>query len=279
MFAANKIAMSLDFGDTKLNGKKWKQVKEDVQSAEAFLNYVFPVEFVVLPFENSDYVNDVFERLNRNSKILNQQELRHAKYAGWFIRFAEEEVVDSVWQETKVWTKARARRMTDVQFVSELMLAVIRKDICGFSQETLDALYATYDDIEDFDADNEWHFPVLIEDEFRELMEELKNEVSTILRTDVRIREFLSDSKHLYSLWCYLLLRCYNGSLPELDTAKYLRFIESYRTIEEDSVEGGSSDWDQTVYKYYDASRGATTEEPQRRQRQVALVEFMGREV
>ena len=277
LFRDNKIALPSDFGDARLDGKKWKQIKDDDELAAAFLNYVFPVEFVELPFNDAAYVNDVFDRLNRNSKILNPQELRHAKYSGWFINLVEDEVYDSLWQSTKVRTNARAKRMLDVQFVSELLLIVITKSIWGFSQEQLDGLYATYDDINDFDTDNEWRFKPLIEEDFRYEIKTLKDQVTGFLNGNEIVREFLTDTKHLYSLWGYLVLSTNNASIPPFAIDKYIAFINEYREIESSPNPMASGSWDDNVYNYYDASRGATTEEPQRKKRHEMLEEIMRR--
>ena len=274
-FRDNKIALPCEFGDTRMDGKKWKQIKDDSELAAAFLNYVFPVEFVELPFNDAAYVNDVFDRLNRNSKILNPQELRHAKYSGWFINFVEDEVYDNLWQDTKVRTKARAKRMLDVQFVSELLLIVVTKSICGFSHERLDGLYATYDDINDFDADNEWRFKPLIEEDFRSEIQSLKNKVTEIYASNTTVKKFLTDTKHLYSLWGYLVLSETYSSVPAFDIEKYVTFIKNYNEIESAPNPVANDSWDANVYNYYDASRGATTEEPQRKKRQAALEEIM----
>ena len=276
-FRDNKIALPCEFGDARMDGKKWKQIKDDSELAAAFLNYVFPVEFVELPFNDAAYVNDVFDRLNRNSKILNPQELRHAKYSGWFINLVEDEVYDKLWQDTKVRTKARAKRMLDVQFVSELLLIVVTKSICGFSQERLDGLYATYDDINDFDADNEWRFRPLIEEDFRSEINALKDTVSRLLNESETVRKFIMDTKHLYSLWGYLVLSANDPTIAKLNKDKYVAFIEKYREIESSPNPTDGSAWDPIVYGYYDASRGATTEEPQRTKRQEMLEEIMRR--
>jgi hypothetical protein len=276
LFQDNKISLPSTFGDIRLDGKKWRHIKEINEVAASFLNYVFPVEFVELPFNDTAYVNDVFDRLNRNSKILNPQELRHAKYSGWFIKFAEEEAYDKFWEQIKVRTKARAKRMADVQFISELLLIIITKSIAGFSQETLDGLYATYDDIDDFDADNEWRFKPLTEEDFREEVSSIKRKICDILKGDETVRAFLTDTKHLYSLWGYLVLSENDRNIPVFDLKKYKKLIENYLAIEHSENPTEEDMWEPNAYGYYDASRGATTEEPQRRKRQEILERIMG---
>ena len=68
-------------------------------------------------------VNEVFDRLNRNSRKLTSQELRHAKYDGWPITIAEAEEEKEDWKRLGIVTTARAKRMADTQFISELMLS------------------------------------------------------------------------------------------------------------------------------------------------------------
>ena len=44
-----------------------------------------------------------------------------------------------------VVTAARAKRMRDVQFISELLLMILEEEIVGFDQDYLDKKYAEYE--------------------------------------------------------------------------------------------------------------------------------------
>ena len=107
MFVSNKIALAKDFGDKDLDGKKWLKLSRDQKSL--LWDYVLPVEFIRLV--EGTVVNQVFDRLNRNARRLEAQELRHARFDGWFVTFVEAEVDGAVWQDLGVSTKARAKRM------------------------------------------------------------------------------------------------------------------------------------------------------------------------
>jgi len=120
-FANNEIAIDKGYGDTRLANKKWKVIQQNNDLARAFYDYVLPVEFTNI-IEDTTVVNEIFDRLNRNSRKLVEQELRHAKYDGWFITFVETESEDIDWNELGVVTTTRAKRMSDVQFLSELLI-------------------------------------------------------------------------------------------------------------------------------------------------------------
>lgn len=121
-FVKNKIYIDKNYGDIRLDGKRWKDLQEHNDLKMQFWNYVLPVEFINISDDPTLLVKEVFDRLNRSSRKLVEQELRHAKYDGWFITFAEKEIEDEIWTTLKVYTRARAKRMKDVQFLSELLL-------------------------------------------------------------------------------------------------------------------------------------------------------------
>lgn len=123
-FAKNDIAMDKDYGDAKLDGKKWKSIENDPGLKTRFSNYLLAVEFI--DSIDGNYVNEVFDRLNRISRKLERQELRHAKYDGWFITTAETESEKDEWERFGIVTKARMKRMKDIQFISELLMVILK---------------------------------------------------------------------------------------------------------------------------------------------------------
>ena len=83
MFADDRISIASDFSDTRLAGKKWRDLGETER--RVFWNYVLPVEQLNFDPGETEAVNDAFDRLNRNSRKLEAQELRHARFDGWLI--------------------------------------------------------------------------------------------------------------------------------------------------------------------------------------------------
>ena len=275
LFYKNKIALPQTFGDTRLDGKKWKDICKDQELAEKFMNYVFPVEFINLPFENSAYVNDVFDRLNRNAKLLNPQELRHAKFDGWFISFADEEVCNQFWRDCKISTNSRNKRMLDVQFISELLICLIKGEIIGFDQEIIDACYSLYDNLDDFDEENEWNLPEIDPDEIKQKFSKIRDDIKEMVCEDAAFLQCLKDNKTFYSIWSYLVIQENDSNLPKFSSQKFLKLYSEANNLGnidkdmEDIAEENSS-----FVKYNIANRGATTELPQRIARFEAMKSF-----
>ena len=74
------------------------------------------VEFVESIKGNN--IEEVFDRDNRNSINLQPQEIRHARFNGWFIKEEENESEDDFWWDIKVSTRAKDKRMKNVQLIA-----------------------------------------------------------------------------------------------------------------------------------------------------------------
>ena len=270
-FYDNKLSLPADFGNDRLDGKKWKDIKEDPELVERFMNYSFPIELI----KNISCVKEIFDRLNRNSKTLNQQELRHAKYSGWFITFAEQEVESEVWATCRVWTKGNAKRMKDVQTISELMILAIDGAVNGFDQERIDAAYALYDSPIDFEEENEWHLPSLDVEEFKTLFATLRKRLEDIIVEDSSILSFIKDTKNLYSLWAYIVRMEKGCGEPPFSLTRYKELIEFCTKMKDPSFVPNEEEKASDMYTYYSNSLGASTEAPQRKNRHNALVSLM----
>ena len=267
-FYNNKVALPNNFNNEKLDGKRWKDIQKDQALAEKFMNYVFPVEFINLPFDNSKYVNDVFDRLNRNAKLLNPQELRHARFDGWFIHFAEEEILDPFWSVCKISTRGRNRRMADVQFVSELIICVIKKEIIGFDQDFIDACYSLYDSFDDFDSENEWRLPEIDPSDIKTQFALIKNSIKEFIANNPLLLDILGDNKSFYSVWSYLVLSKNDQTIPTFSPSKYIQLITELDKLDQ-TID--YPEMDPTYKQYNDANNGATTEFPQRQKRFEAM--------
>src|SRR5439155_27049872 len=88
-FINDRVRMSSDYGDARLNGKKWSELQGEPALKQAFWNYQITVEMIDIV--DGAVVNEVFDRLNRNARKLTRQELRHARFDGWFISEVEAE--------------------------------------------------------------------------------------------------------------------------------------------------------------------------------------------
>jgi hypothetical protein len=88
---------------------------------------IFEYSFVVrlLPEMPDDEVRAIFQRVNRNTTVLNAQELRHATYWGPFIKLMEEMSDFEFWSAATLFSANERRRMLDIEFISELSVAVL----------------------------------------------------------------------------------------------------------------------------------------------------------
>jgi hypothetical protein len=131
---------SKSYSPATLSGKYFSELEPSLQ--KSFYSYFLPFEFFT---EISDsMVVEIFDRFNRNVKQLNDQELRHARFAGAFITLMEQLADEPVWQEFKFFSSADIRRMKDVEYVSQLFLLTM----VGIEEEDdLDSYYAQFDEV------------------------------------------------------------------------------------------------------------------------------------
>jgi hypothetical protein len=273
-FADNKIALGKEFPDGSIAGRKWRSIP--VEYKKDFWNYQLAVE--MLEVVDAATVKEIFDRYNRTSKNLERQELRHARFDGWFISTVEEEAKKAEWRQLKIVTTAQARRMRDVQFLSELMLVVLKKDVFGFDQDALDDLYAEYDTPQETD-------PAFAEEEVIVEFEKAKQWVMSLEQVNGAVSEHGKSYTNFYSLWCVAALA--DNGLPKADVAaeRYAAFMskvnEVLKTEDPESLLGGDrAEALRGPYRYAQNARGASTEPPQRRQRyEVLRAVLLGNEV
>lgn len=194
-FDLGSLLTDLDLEDTY-----YSDLPEDLQ--KAFLEYTLTVE--AISGANKAELEGAFDRLNRNVARLKPQELRNARFSGAFITLVTEFADEEFWAKTgTVSTLARVRRMSDVEFVSELFILTMHGIQDGKS--SLDQYYADYDD--EIPDEREYRRS------FRWVMRYLDD-----LPLDWRHSRFrnLAD---LYSLWAAILDLREADALPVADDA------------------------------------------------------------
>jgi hypothetical protein len=267
-FVRGELRLAKDYGDIRLDGKKWEELVGDTELKHRFWNYQVTVE--MLDEQQVAMVRDVFDRLNRNARRLTRQELRHAKFDGWLIGAAEDDSEREEWRELGVTTRARSARMTDTQFISELMLVVLENKVLGFDQDVLDDLYAKYDDpdeLEDFSPDD-----------FRDRYERSKGTLLAMERQGNVVTRWAKGVGAFYSLWAVIALHAsgdidaaavaarYGAFMERVDELAQQRDLESF--LREDRSEGY-----RLAFRYLENARGASTDLTQRQARVDALRE------
>lgn len=268
-FADGNIRLAKDFGDARFDGANWKDIADVPGARKSFWAYQLTVEF--LDDIQEPLVREVFSRLNQNSRKLERQELRHARYDGWFISFVESEAASLDWRRLKVSTTARAKRMADVQLITEFAQALIERNPVGFDQDSLDALCARLDDINegatDFDAED-------FESRFREATQKLL-EIDT---SEGLVSRLAGSRNNIYSVWCAVA----DPGVAVLGSAEVAAKLETFfsevtrvREADREDPQRDRSAEDADVVAYLLNSAGAATEGPQRVERHRALTAYL----
>ncbi len=267
-FVENKLTLPKDFGDIHLDGKKWKNL--GIDEKQRFWNYTLSVE--MLSSVEGTLVNEIFDRFNRNSRKLERQELRHARYDGWFIHVAEEEADKEEWQKLKIVTRARSKRMKDVQFISELLLVILDKKIVGFDQDYLDSRYGNYDDLDVFENNDEEEgedFTSMVsKEQFYEDLDSTKKYLLDMEDVNNSITTYATTLTHFYSLWGVVSLVKDLPSAKDV-AGKYIEFMTNVAKVAKLKPEEGEevANVDAQAMTYYFATQGANTDLPKRETR------------
>jgi Protein of unknown function DUF262. len=197
-FVRDELAVSSEkYSEPDYAGKYFSQLPNEVKTC--FWGYKFTIEY--LKTESRKDLNDSFDRLNRNVARLNEQELRHARYAGKFITYVTQLADDPFWRDMGISTISKIRRMKDIEYVSEIFLVVMHGITDG--RDHLDGYYAEYDDdIPDLDSN-------------RRKYEVCKNLIANLNLYKTPRYKNLAD---LYSLWSAMAkLYDENGGSLEID--------------------------------------------------------------
>ena len=263
-FVDNKLRVAGNYGDNRLDGKKWSDLEGEQAIKQRFWNYQITVEMIDIV--EGTVVNEVFDRLNRNARKLTAQELRHAKFEGWLITAVESEAEKEEWRTLGVSTAARVKRMVDSQFLSELMLVVLEGAVMGFDQDALDELYGKYEDPAETP---EWDPEVSLE-RFSEVKEYLIK-----MNSESVVETYAKGFGHFYTLWALIALTN-KLPTPKKLAARYAAFMQKVQKL------AGQEDLDGFLRKakkgeyalpllYLTNSRGASTDLGPRTERLKAL--------
>jgi hypothetical protein len=135
---------SIIAGEEDIESSSWEDSKFkdlDNETKQKFWDYNLAVR--ELPNVSDEEVRDIFRRLNVNLVPLNKQELRNARYNGPFITLMTKLADIEFWAENKIVTAAQIRRMTDIEYVSELFIAMMHGVQDG--KNSLDDYYRQYE--------------------------------------------------------------------------------------------------------------------------------------
>lgn len=175
-FASGEFPVAEDAELTHLRGKYFDQLSNDEKTL--FWTYEFPVEY--LPTNEEGLINEIFQRINKNTAKLTPQELRHARFNGPFITAAEDlaAAISTIFPENFPRIESQSRKqMKDVELVANLLLLLegsitgASKDdlaeVRGYSQDELDEAFS--------ERDTEWEHGPQVTARFNEVSKVVSN--------------------------------------------------------------------------------------------------------
>ena len=259
-FLENQYPVSDQASIARFRGNYFSDLPPEVK--RRFYSYQFSIEF--LPSTDEGTLNNIFDRINRNVARLTPQELRHAKYSGVFASKAEE-LSDFLSQQLPPdfprITPASRRQMRDVELVAQLLL-LTERGVETYSQDALDRAYR--------DRDEEWEASLDAEQEFRSVIKVLREWANEILGGPTRR---LRNQADFYALYGAILDLEREGRLPSREES--VARLNTFMTIVSDD-EARVADID--ANRYYDATRSASNDAAQRRDRIRILKEVLAGE-
>ena len=275
MFVDGEITLDPSITNEKLRGKRWDEL--DRAEKQLLWNYVLPVEFLTFDDDDTQAVNLAFDRLNRNMRKLEPQELRHARWDGWFIKLVESECEQREWQSIGVVTSARSKRMKDAQFISELLLCVLEKRQHGFDQDNLDRAYGLYDDPDENEDESE---DELNTDDFNAELEATKTYLVDMQNANSCVKKYANSLAVLYTLWAAIALHRSELGTPQDFALIFAEFINTGKNAIADpaslSLALASLDpLQKNAVEFQQAAKGAATDLRPRERRLEALMTYV----
>lgn len=133
-----------DYEISEDESTKWATFSFEDLSEEDRINF-FSYKFVVrsLPDISDEEIRSIFQRINKNNVALNQQELRQSTYSGKFIQAMNRVSNKEYWKDLGLFSAEKVRRMLDVEYISELAIAVLNGH--QNKKDKLDYYYALYE--------------------------------------------------------------------------------------------------------------------------------------
>ena len=222
---------------------------------------LYSYQFLIrlLPDISDIELREIFQRLNRNNVVLNPQELRQATYWGAFIQLMNDLAKHELWTKVDVFTSTDIKRMKDVEFISELAIAMMQG--VQNKKTTLDKYYQLY------------------EEEFREKFE-VQEQFERTLREIVKLLPEIGSTRwskktDFYTL--FVLLSKYTKLYPLSEEKrqqkreileKFAQDVDKHVKVEKE--EGDTSEMSEEVTQY-SLNLRASSDLGARRKREEAL--------
>lgn len=258
-FVDNKFPISEKATNKNLRGKYFDDLSNDIKIN--IWNYSFIVEYI--PSENESIINDIFDRINRNTAKLSAQELRHAKYSGAFITTSEN-MTDLFYSELRdnvprITSQAR-KQMKDVEFVAQLLL-LIEEGPKGYSQEEIDVAFN--------DRDEEWVNETYVVELFKRAINVIK-EIWANDESGKMKGSRLMNQADFYSLFGAIILNLKEGKIY-LASAYYDKLMDFMDKVNDEEYRSNNPSFE----NYYQNARAASNRTSARKDRIQILQDYL----
>jgi hypothetical protein len=226
--------------------------------------YQFAVEY--LESSNEEIIGNVFDRINRNVIKLTPQELRHAKFSGYFISTAEELsdwMFNYLEQKSKNFPNLHStskKQMKDVEMVGQLLL-FLEEGAKSYSADYLDKAFT--------ERDTEWEKKDEIEEEFRETIKSIGKILD--LSQDINLAKTrLKNQADFYSLFG-AIAELNRQNMPDINEKVCFKISDFIKIVEDKELQSKSKneldDFQKKALDYYKAAKSSFTDAGPRKTR------------
>lgn len=215
---------------------------------EEFWDYKIVVRF--LRKTNDEEIRNTFTRLNTNNIVLNDQELRNARYKGLFKQLSERLADNPYFQSIGLFTPRDVRRMLDIEYVSELLL----RQVYGITnkKDLLETAYIEFD--EEFPTESD------CESEFNSSISLIKNLL------DKENLQYFKSKGVFHSLFGACLEYTRNTGLSHFSNAQQLKEELTELVINAKNNDFSSGDLDVIIFS--EVSSRSTSDKSKRAERE-----------
>ncbi|MFM7406713.1 MAG: DUF262 domain-containing protein [Cuspidothrix sp.] len=258
-FANNEFPVYENSTIERLKNKYFKDL--DIETKQNFWKYQFAIEY--LPSSDEKIIGNIFDRINRNVMKLTPQELRHAKFNGYFITAVEDLTIwmfEYLGGNFPTIDKRSKKQMKDVEMVAQLLL-FLEEGVRGYNQDYFDNAFSK--------RDMNWEDKEEIENEFRQTIVSIKNILE--LSKDINLpKTRLKNQADFYSLF---------GAIAELNRENKLhinqevgeRIKQFLEVVEKEQTRNQSIDsltnYEKEALEYYKNAKQSFTDSGARKSR------------
>jgi len=228
----------------------------DLNETEKKKIWRFPMVVRDLEDSTTDEVRDLFQRLNKYSVNLNDQELRKARFKGEFLKTIDELGEDDFWTTSGLFSPNDFRRMLDLEYLGILLSTMIggiynRKD-------RLDEFYVNYE--EEFD-EKEYYVS-----KFSHILEIISSTLPDIKRTTWK------NKANFYTLFQLVDTNSAYFRDPEI-LPKFSTILNNF-VEKTEQAKNNPENSDEKFISYLDASTYGTNDKEKRQRRFKILSSF-----